>query len=219
QEATTVREFLSTTTGRLLGRLTRVRSDLLAAESAPDALAVVLVDLAALAGLSMESTVRGPAWRFLDLARRLERAIAVLGSIQAAAGPAVEQLAFQPLAESLLQVNESLVAYRRRYRSDVELGAVLDLLVHDDANPRSLAFQLDRLREHVASLAWQEGADLVHQASLGMLTHVDDTVAGGRRLGVDALVLAARGPLLELGNAVVRRWFADPVNPMVMGSS
>ena len=219
QEATTVREFLSTTTGRLLGRLTRVRSDLLAAESAPDDLDVVLVDLAALAGLSMESTVRGPAWRFLDLARRLERAIAVLGSIQAAAGPAVEQLAFQPLAESLLQVNESLVAYRRRYRSDVELGAVLDLLVHDDANPRSLAFQLDRLREHVASLAWQEGADLVHQASLGMLTHVDDTVAGGRRLGVDAMVLAARGPLLELGNAVVRRWFADPVNPMVMGSS
>ena len=219
QEATTVREFLSTTTGRVLGRLTRIRADLLTAEAAPDDLDIVLVDLAALAGLSMESTVRGPAWRFLDLARRLERAIALLGSVQAAAGLAVEPLAFQPLAESLLSVNESLVAYRRRYRSDVELGAVLDLLVHDDANPRSLAFQLDRLREHMASLAWQEGADLVHAASLGALTLVDDHVAGGRRLSVDSLVLATRGPLLELGNAVVRRWFADPVNPMVMGSS
>jgi hypothetical protein len=47
---------------------------------------------------------------------------------------------------------------------------------------------------------------------------VEGTVAGGRRIDVDALVLAARGPLLELGNAVVRRWFADPVNPMVMGN-
>jgi uncharacterized alpha-E superfamily protein len=123
------------------------------------------------------------------------------------------------LAESLLSVNESLVAYRRRYRSDVEIGAVLDLLVHDDANPRSLAFQLDRLREHMASLAWQEGADLVQQASLGALTLIDERVSGGRRLAIDSLVLETRAPLLELSNAIVRRWFADPVNPMVMGAS
>ena len=219
QEATTVREFLSTTTGRVLGRLTRIRADLLASDSAPDDLDTVLVDFAALAGLAMESTVRGPAWRFLDMARRLERAVALLGLVQAAAGPAVEPLAFQPLAESLLSVNESLVAYRRRYRSDVELVAVLDLLIHDDANPRSLAFQLDRLREHMASLAWQEGADLVQRASFGMLTLIDDTVSGGRRLSVDSMVLATRGPLIELGAAIVRRWFADPVNPMVMGRS
>lgn len=218
EEATSVRQYLSTTTGRVLGRLTTVRADLLRADAEPDDLDIVLVDLAALAGLAMESTVRGPAWRFLDLARRLERALAVLGSIEAAAGRAVEPMAFQPLAETLLSVNESLVAYRRRYRSDVELGAVIDLLVHDDANPRSLAFQLDRLREHMASLAWQEGSDLVQQASLGALGVVDDAVAGGRRISVDSLVLAARAPLLELGNAVVQRWFADPVNPMVLGS-
>ncbi|MEX1105274.1 MAG: circularly permuted type 2 ATP-grasp protein [Ilumatobacteraceae bacterium] len=218
-EATSVRQYLSTTTGRVLGRLTRLRADLVRADAAPDDLDIVLVDLAALAGLAMESTVRGPAWRFLDLARRLERALAVLGSIEAAAGRAVEPLAFQPLAETLLSVNESLVAYRRRYRSDVELGAVIELLVHDDANPRSLAFQLDRLREHMASLAWQQGSDLVQQASLGALGAVDDVVAGGRRISVDSLVLAARGPLLELGNAVVQRWFADPVNPMVLGSA
>ena len=74
QEATSVREFLSTTTGRVLGRLTRLRADLLSAETAADDLDIVLVDLAALAGLSMESTVRGPAWRFLDMGRRLSRA-------------------------------------------------------------------------------------------------------------------------------------------------
>ena len=90
--------------------------------------------------------------------------------------------------------------------------------MHDDANPRSLAFQLDRLREHMASLAWREGSELVQRASLGALHPVDDTVAAGRRLPVDALVLGVRGPLLELGAAVSSRWFADPVNPIEMGS-
>jgi uncharacterized circularly permuted ATP-grasp superfamily protein/uncharacterized alpha-E superfamily protein len=218
QSATSVREFLSTTTGRVLGRLTRIRADLLGADAAADDLDVVLVDLAALAGLSLESTVRGPAWRFLDLGRRLERALAVCGSLEAGIGVAGDPLSFQPLAESVLSTNESLVAYRRRYRSDIELTAVVDLLVHDDSNPRSLAFQLDRLREHMASLVWREGADLVQAASLGALLPIDDTVAAGRRLSVDALVLGARGPLLELGTAVSARWFADPVNPMVMGA-
>ena len=69
QAATSVREFLSTTTGRVLGRLTRIRADLLGPDAAADDLDIVLVDLAALAGLSLESTVRGPAWRFLDLGR------------------------------------------------------------------------------------------------------------------------------------------------------
>ena len=219
QEATSVREFLSTTTGRVLGRLTRVRSDLLGSDAAGDDLDVVLIDLAALAGLTMESTVRGPAWRFCDLGRRLERSLVVLGAIEAGLGVAADPLTFQPLAESVLQVNESLVAYRRQYRSDVELSAVVDLLVHDDGNPRSLAFQLDRTREHVASLGWSEGAEHVQRASLGALTPVEEAVAGGRRLSIDALVLGTRGPLLELADAIVARWFADPVNPTAIGGS
>lgn len=218
-EAMAVRPYLSTTTGRVLTRLASVASDLLTPGAAVDDLDLVLVDLAALAGLSMESVVRGPAWRFLDMGRRLERALAILGSIEAALAPAVQPLAFQPLSETLLWTNESLVAYRRRYRSDIELTAVLDLLVHDDANPRGLAFQLDRMREHVASLGWEHGCQLVERASLGAITPIDGSITGGRRLHVDALVLETRGPLLELGDAVVERWFSDPVNPMVLGAS
>jgi len=217
QEAISVREYLSSTTGRVLGHLARLRADLLGGEAAADDLDVVLVDLAAVAGLATESTVRGPAWRFLDLGRRIERALAVLGSVEAGLGAVVDPLAFQPLAEAVLGANESLTAYRRQYRSDVELTAVIDLLVHDDANPRSLAFQLDRMREHVASLAWPEGGDLVQRASVGAMRALDDVVANGRRLAVDALVVATRGPLLDLGDAIAQRWFADPVHPTVMG--
>ena len=178
----------------------------------------MLVDLAALAGLATESTVRGPAWRFLDIGRRLERALAVLGAIEAGLGPEVDAFTLQPLAETVLAANESLVTYRRRYRSDVVLDAVVDLLVGDDTNPRGLAFQLDRLREHMAALAWSDGLALVDRAERRRRSPtIDDATAqrppaGDRR----ARRSPSRGPLLEMNGAIVRRWFADPVNPTMM---
>ncbi len=217
QEASSVREYLSKTTGRVLGRLAAAHSLLLDDEGPTDELDSVLVDLAALAGLAMESTVRGPAWRFLDLGRRIERALAVLGSVEGALGADAPPMALQPLADVVLAANESLVAYRRRYRSDVDLDAVLDLLLRDDSNPRGLAFQLDRLREHVAALAWSQGVELVHLASSAAIAEIDDVVVSGRRVSLDGYVLSVRGPLLQLADAIVQHWFADPVNPTMMG--
>jgi uncharacterized circularly permuted ATP-grasp superfamily protein/uncharacterized alpha-E superfamily protein len=216
QEAGSVREYLSTTTGRVLGRIAKVHPALSEGTATADELDGVLVDLAALSGLIMESTVRGPSWRFLDLGRRLERALAVLGAAEASLAPSLSPIAQQMVADAVLSANESLVAYRRRYRSDVDLQAVLDLLLHDDANPRSLAYQLDRLREHAAGLAWPDGAALVEEASMAALAHVDDTVVNGRLVTLDAFVLGVRGPLLSLAEAIVQRWFADPVNPTVV---
>jgi len=217
QEASSVREYLSKTTGRVLGRLAAAHSLLIDDEGPTDELDSVLVDLAALAGLAMESTVRGPAWRFLDLGRRIERALAVLGSVEGGLGADVPPMALQPLADVVLAANESLVAYRRRYRSDVDLDAVLDLLLRDDSNPRGLAFQLDRLREHVAALAWSQGVDLVHLASSAAIAEIDDAVVSGRRVSLDGYVLSVRGPLLQLADAIAQHWFADPVNPTMMG--
>ncbi len=217
-EAMSVREFMSTTTGRVLGRLAATRAVLAGAPvETEDALDTVLVDLAALAGLATESTVRGPAWRFLDIGRRLERALAVLGAIESGLGVEVDSFTLQPLAATVLASNESLVTYRRRYRSDIVLDAVVDLLVGDDTNPRGLSFQLDRLREHMAALAWSDGLMLIDRASVGSLSQIDDAAGNGRRLSIDALVLATRAPLLEMNGAIVRRWFADPVNPTMMG--
>jgi uncharacterized circularly permuted ATP-grasp superfamily protein/uncharacterized alpha-E superfamily protein len=216
QEAASVREYLSTTTGRVLGRLARLHAQLVEGTVTTDDLDTFLVDLAALSGLMMESTVRGPAWRFLDLGRRLERALAVLGAVEGAIGLAMPPFAQQPIADAVLMSNESLVAYRRRYRSEFDLDAVLDLLLRDDGNPRSLAYQLDRIREHAAGLAWPEGVALVLEASTQALGDIDATVVNGRHVSLDAFVLSVRGPLLDLAAAVMHRWFADPVNPMLM---
>jgi hypothetical protein len=62
--------------------------DGLATFDATEALDRVLVPLAALAGLANESVVRGPGWRFLDVGRRIERSLLVLGLLEALfAGP------------------------------------------------------------------------------------------------------------------------------------
>ena len=66
--------------------------------------------------------------------------------------PAIPPAAVEPVYETLLTACESLVAYRRRYRSDVELDALCDLLLADDTNPRAMAFQLDRITEDLVFL-------------------------------------------------------------------
>ena len=112
----------------------------------------LLGDLAAVAGLAQETMVRGPGWYLLDAGRRIERALALLDVL----GRALRQRRVDELEagllEALLAQAASLIAYRRRYRSDPELSAVLDLLLIDGGNPRSLRFQLDALAHDLAQL-------------------------------------------------------------------
>jgi hypothetical protein len=58
---------------------------------------------------------------------------------------------------------------------------------------------------------------LVHHASSAAIAEIDDSVVSGRRIAIDGYVLSVRGPLLELAQAIGQHWFADPVNPTMMG--
>jgi uncharacterized alpha-E superfamily protein len=44
------------------------------------------------------------------------------------------------------------MTYRRRYFEQVHLATALDLLLADESNPRSLAFQVETLHEHIEFL-------------------------------------------------------------------
>ena len=116
------------------------------------ALAMVLRDLLALAGLATESMVRDPAWHFLDAGRRIERAVQLARLLDATVVQTRTPAADSLLLESLLITAESIITYRRRYRSRAQLQTVLDLLLLDTTNPRSLAYQLERLREDLAAI-------------------------------------------------------------------
>ena len=58
----------------------------------------------------------------------------------------------------MLVAAESIITYRRRYRDKAQVGTVLDLLVLDEDNPRSLAYQLDRLDEDLLQVPGGGGA-------------------------------------------------------------
>jgi uncharacterized alpha-E superfamily protein len=115
--------------------------------SLPDTLRQVNLRLAAFSGLTMESMTRAPGWRFLDMGRRLERALLVVESLQAFFGRSVEEN-----LPVLLDIFDSTLTYRTRYRLAPQRGPVLDLLLLDETNPRSLAFQLESLSGHVEQL-------------------------------------------------------------------
>ena len=208
-EATTVREYLSTTTGRVLEHLARLRGRFDLGAPDVDDLDAALADFAAIAGLWNEGTVRGPAWRLGDLGRRLERVAVVLDLVEvgldAPEGTAVD--AGSPGAwtiEVVLASLESLVAYRRRYRSDVEADRAADLLIRDGTNPRSARAALETVVAHSRAAGWDDGERLAGEA-LGLLD-----------LPTASCVAAVRPLVEEMSTGIVRRWFSAPVNPMPM---
>lgn len=110
----------------------------------------MIVDLAAVGGMVVESMTRTQFYRFLDLGRRLERAIQIVDLLQSCL---VESKQYgHGLLEALLDTTDSLMTYRSRYRANLKLAAMLDLLVTDESNPRSLAFQLNTIDRHVGKL-------------------------------------------------------------------
>jgi uncharacterized alpha-E superfamily protein len=99
--------------------------------------------LSAFSGMERENTTRGLGWLFLSIGRRLERAIYLTRQLQEISRPLSEDE--WPLLECLLEVADSSMTYRARYYTTLQPLAVLDVLMADDHNPRSLDFQLTHL--------------------------------------------------------------------------
>jgi uncharacterized alpha-E superfamily protein len=109
-----------------------------------------VLDLAAFSGLVADSMTRSQGWRFLDIGRRLEHALHITRLLSAAAPDLGREEA--SVMESLLDAGDSLMTYRSRYLANLQAAAVLDLLLTDDTNPRSVAFQLQTLSRHIDDL-------------------------------------------------------------------
>ncbi|WP_158407352.1 circularly permuted type 2 ATP-grasp protein [Megalodesulfovibrio gigas] len=117
---------------------------------------LLLTSLIAFTGYTMESMTRAVGWVLLDTGRRMERGLMLIGMLQGALAPHTPQQLSESVAQQLMEMTlstlESLITYRRRYRSQLRLEQTLDLLLLDETNPRSLAFQLEQLRSHMQAL-------------------------------------------------------------------
>jgi uncharacterized circularly permuted ATP-grasp superfamily protein/uncharacterized alpha-E superfamily protein len=134
---------------------------------------IVLI-IQAISGLVMENMTRGPQWLFLDAGRRLERAIAIVDTLGGAlAGVDGEDAV--PL-EMLLEIWDSVMTYRSRYLTAPRLAGVLDLLLCDESNPRSLGFQVSALSRHMDSLAAIGDTGGFYQPAQKLMTILSGTV-------------------------------------------
>ena len=155
--AATVRDRFSGDTWRILGRLdtdARTRPGRLPLASALAMIHNLVLDLAAFNGMEMENMTRGPGWRFLDAGRRLERAFSVVNLLRAAL---LVEPSSAAVLEAVLEIADSVMTYRRRYFAEARLPGVLELLLRDETNPRSFAFQIQLLREHIRELPQAPG--------------------------------------------------------------
>jgi len=108
--------------------------------------------LAAFNGLMHENMTRNSGWSFLDMGRRMERAYNLSEAIFALFVPATEGEEETSSLFLLLELADSFITYRSRYRLDPLRALVLDLLLLDETNPRSLVFQLAAISDHMSGL-------------------------------------------------------------------
>ena len=156
--ATAVRDRLSLDTWRILNQIRedfRLRHGRIQLDDVLAHLNRMITDLAAFSGMEMENMTRGHGWRFLDIGRRLERSVNTSRLLRTfLTADASHHATLGPL----LELADSAMTYRRLYFAQPQLAPVLDLLLADASNARSLAFQLEVLTDHVERLPRENGA-------------------------------------------------------------
>jgi uncharacterized circularly permuted ATP-grasp superfamily protein/uncharacterized alpha-E superfamily protein len=175
--ASQLRERLSLDNWRTLNHMARRLQGGRGRQSAlSESLAELDRDIAAfmtLAGFALDGMTRDHGWRFLSIGRRIER-LQFLCSLlrQALAGAADADFSW------LLELADSSVTYRSRYMARPEWLPVLDLLVRDVTNPRSVVFQLKGLHDFVGRIgdAYGEGVEENFEPAVMALEALDPGV-------------------------------------------
>ena len=172
----------------------------------------VTTRLMTLSGFALDGMTRDHAWRFMSIGRRLERLLFQCAALQCAAlhdG--------QAGLSWLLSLSDSIVTYRSRYMASPEWLPVLDLVVVDASNPRSVLFQAGGILDYLEVLERNYGpcgAELL-RPHVRFLEAIDKS----RDLNPESQALrnaitGLRGGALELNDLLTRRFFNVRQGPL-----
>ncbi|HSZ65998.1 MAG TPA: circularly permuted type 2 ATP-grasp protein [Xanthobacteraceae bacterium] len=153
--ASVIRDRFSPDAWRAINDLTDMIASPLPAGPAESAIAerveAALRIISAFSGLAQENMTQLAGWRFLELGRRIERALLTCRLTRAFAAPDAPDGSL----DLLLELADSQISYRQRYVMIAALAPVIDLVMLDPNNPRSVEFQLDRIETHLDALPKQ----------------------------------------------------------------
>jgi len=207
QVAFHLRERMSTDNWRILNNVLhdlpqREHQDITAALEWLDAL---ITKMMTLSGFALDGMTRDVAWRFMSIGRRMERLIFQCAAVQCAfLHDGTAGLSW------LLRLADSIITYRARYMTSPEWLPVLDLVVLDASNPRSVMFSARGVLQYLSTLEETYGpcgAELFRER-VRFLESMDRSV----HLSPDSTALreaisGLRGAALELNDRLTQRFF------------
>jgi uncharacterized circularly permuted ATP-grasp superfamily protein/uncharacterized alpha-E superfamily protein len=223
-----VRDQLSGDTWRVFSNVERATRALRgsahphrSAESAGRMLAAML----SLYGVTA-NMIRDSGWHMIEAGRHLERGLQVCHLLHAGvtgtAGGAQQRglRGDREVLEAVLLASESGVTHRRRYRGSTRTADVLDLLLLDAGNPRSLRYALAEVGRHVAAMPASTGSTraerLIEQLE-GELADVDAgalaAATAGHRDALAAFLDTVASQLEQLSDAIAQLHFESGPPP------
>ena len=181
--------------------------------------------LAAFAGSAQENLTRNYAWRFLEIGRRIERGVQIAQLAEKLAGEV--RATEETYLRAWLTLSDSTAAYRARYMMTADAAAVIDLLVLDETNPRSLAYQLAALEQVLGSLPSEVPYRRPeHRKALALLTEIRladaDVLAqvdhSGQRAALVGFAQRCCEDLAEVSDLISHAYFAHADVPEALVS-
>lgn len=207
--ATSLRERLSPDAWQVITEMTeRLALQVDDDDAVVSAAELTLQELASFAGLAQENMNRAAGWRFLEMGRRIERAI---NTARFARQFGYDEAGDEDL-DVLLTLVDCQITYRSRYLVGPALAPVRDLAVLDPYNPRSVAFQVAALNEHIASLPSLKEHGLIERPQrLAVALQAMLTTSEASALDIKAL-FALEQDLLNLADAIGLHYFPHGPN-------
>ncbi|MDP3518727.1 MAG: circularly permuted type 2 ATP-grasp protein, partial [Pseudohongiella sp.] len=187
------------------------------------ALESVVIDLAAFFGLCNETMPHHYGWRFLDIGRFIERLLGTLELLKLALLTAKQPGI--PLWEVVLSTTDNFTVYRRRFRSQLHPSAILDLLLFDETNPRSIGYMFKRLQRQVSRLPSNgsssyrnlenrliiQATSALHLVDINMLADLEHSETA--REALNTLLDELIAPMAALSNAISHSHFSHVEAP------
>ncbi len=168
--------------------------------------------------------MRDPGWRMIGTGRAIERGLQLCHLLSATTTVRRGIDVDRDVNTAVLSAAESAVTHRRRYRGYVRLPGVLELLIADAENPRSLAAGIEEMRQHLAAMPESTGstrperllddlADELERADIASLA----VVSGENRPDLERFLTSCIGQLTRLADAVGDVHFAGAPVPRAFG--
>jgi uncharacterized alpha-E superfamily protein len=167
---------------------------------------------------------RDNGWHFMEMGRRMERALQIVSSMRSLLTPKFDELGQEVLIESALLSGEVLINYRRHYQNGINMENGLEMILLNSRNPRSLIYQLAQLEMHFNDLPGnrnilsEESKFLLEATTAIQLSDIKKLIVikVGVRENLDQLLARVQYLISSAAKAISHRYFDHTQGPQLL---